>query len=124
MELFDIPFSDKLGTFDYISSDTRSFPLLSWKAFSVERKIEVMEIGIPRGKTLSSLPESKSYKTPFGEYEIAFKQMPGKVLVRRSFKLAGDGVVDASSYKQYKEFMENIIRADKVKLAFKSAPGK
>lgn len=124
MELFDIPFSDKLGTFDYISSDSRSYPLLSWKAFSVERKIEVMEIAIPKSKTLSSLPESKSYKTPFGEYEIAFRQMPGKVLVRRSFKLAGDGVVDASSYKQYKEFMENIIRADKVKLAFISAPGK
>jgi hypothetical protein len=122
MELFDIPFSDKLGTFDFISPDSRNYPLLSWKAFSVERKLETIEIGIPKGKTLASLPESKSFKSSFGEYELTFKQVPGKVLVRRAFKLGGNGVVDASGYKQYKEFMENIIRADKTKLAFKPAP--
>lgn len=124
MELFDIPFSDKLGTFDYISLENRNFPLLSWKAFSVEKKIEEMTITTPKGKLLSSLPESKSYKSAFGEYELTFKQSQGKVMVRRSFKLGGNGVVEASSYKQYKDFMESIIRADKVKLAFKNSSGK
>ncbi|MCH7400905.1 DUF3857 domain-containing protein [Belliella kenyensis] len=73
------------------------------------------EYKIPAGFVVEKLPESISIENQFGTYKVDFKNIDGIFTYIRSFQLY-DGVFPADVYENYVQFLDQVEKADKVRV--------
>lgn len=74
-------------------------------------EIDSVQFHLPKGLTVSFLPENEIIESEFGKYSLSRKAVGEKVNVYRSFKL-NEGVYTPEKYEFYREFLEKIIQSD------------
>jgi len=81
---------------------------------------DTVEVEIPAGFVVDTLPEQTILETQFGKYEIAFtKKENNKVKYVRKLHIE-KGEYPPSEYENYREFLRAIARLDKTNILLKS----
>lgn len=119
MRVIRIPFSEGITSLDFLSEETRKFPIVGTGLLFNSESSEVITLSLPAGTTLLKLPEAKVFTSEFGDYSLTFKQNLNSYTITRKFKPKGNGEIPTEKYAEFKSFFEKVIKADAVQLALK-----
>ena len=75
-----------------------------------------IEIDLPEGYAVESLPADLVLKTKYGEYELKVTKVSEKKLSYKRVLLLNDGLYPKEEYDAYRQFREQISRNDKAKI--------
>lgn len=73
---------------------------------------DTIEIRLPQGLSVRSVPDSVNLETKFGTYQVAFEQVTSELLVYKRRLKIQKGVFPAEEYVNYREFIRNVNRLD------------
>jgi len=118
MSICKIPWSDRIESIDFLSSDTRKLPIEYWDYTSADREFEKMTIVIPQGKTVAEMPKSQKVTCFLADYSIQYKVQGNKIIATREI-IYKDDYVPVEKYKELKTFYTNVVSADAEQIAFK-----
>lgn len=104
-----IPYTAKLAATEKRTQEI-SYPF----AFIDEDSIE---IEIPEGYTVESLPPPVSIQSDFGSYAIQYEVKGTQVLLQRSYQ-RNDGVFATATYEKFVAFYNQIYKADQARMVF------
>jgi hypothetical protein len=90
----------------------RKNPLEIARGFYDESEIEV---NLPQGFKLEAKPDNFEIKGKFGEYKMELLVGSNKIMFKRSL-LINKGLYDKSEYENYRQFREQIAKADNSKI--------
>ncbi|MBL0103411.1 MAG: hypothetical protein IPP51_06405 [Bacteroidetes bacterium] len=119
MRVFKVPFSEGLTSLDFLSEESRKYPIVATGLLFNSESSEVITLSLPVGSTLLKLPEAKIYSSEFGDYSLTYKVSGTNYIITRKFSPKGNGQISVEKYPAFKEFFEKIIKADGVQLALK-----
>ena len=75
------------------------------------QQVDEIEVQLPAGLKVESLPKPLSQQAPFGRYEISFKGEGGRLLIRRQMTM--DGIIfRTESYPELRIFYNGIRSGD------------
>lgn len=75
------------------------------------QQVDEIEVQLPAGLKVESLPKPLSQQAPFGRYEISFKGEGGRLLIRRQMTM--DGIIfRTESYRELRIFYNGIRSGD------------
>lgn len=77
--------------------------------------VDEYEIELPKNHTIESLPQESKLESKFGEYSISFKQIDGKIKVKRKLFLKA-GTYPSVDYSLYRNFRRTITKLDNSKI--------
>ncbi len=118
MSICKIPWSDRIESIDFLSSDIRKLPIEYWKFVSCDKASETLTITIPQGKTISEMPKSQKFSCFLADYSIEYKLEGTKIIATRTIIYKND-FVPVEKYLELKQFYTNIVAADAEQIAFK-----
>ena len=90
--------------------------------FEIERAykdIDEIEITIPDGYKIESMPNNLSISEKFGDYSIEIKSLSQTKIVYRRVSIIKKGSWNKTEYENYRNFKEQIFKADNCKIALK-----
>jgi hypothetical protein len=119
MRVFKIPFSEGITSLDFLTEETRKYPIVSTGLLFNSTSSEIITLTLPAGAALLKVPEAKNYTSEFGEYSLTYKVSGTNYIITRKFTPKGNGQIPTEKYAEFKEFFEKIIKADAVQLALK-----
>ena len=73
---------------------------------------------LPEGYHIEFLPESESFKTSFGSYTCTFESTSGQLIYTRQLEMY-KGRFPAETYSDYRDFLQKVVKADKIKVVLK-----
>jgi uncharacterized protein YdcH (DUF465 family) len=94
--------------------DTRKYDIVENLEY---RDIDTVEIKIPAGYKLESLPKEISLTTKFGKYAAAVKVVDDKIIYYRLMEQYS-GRFPAKEYNEMVKFYEQVYKADRAKVVF------
>ncbi len=119
IKIFRIPWSEGVRTSDFLSLETRKYPLLMWRMQSAESFKETINIELPAGKVLAEQPKSVNITSDFADYTLTYNtSVAGKVKATREIKFKRD-IVNADEYPKFREFYNQVAAADSKQIGFK-----
>lgn len=119
MKMFRVPFGDVIATIDNFTKDTREFPIEYWKYETVDNYETIVNVKIPVGKKIIEIPKDQEYRFGKNVYTIKYLLKPdGKFTITRKASLVRDNI-EPKDYPAFKEFLNNIIKAESKYVAFK-----
>jgi hypothetical protein len=118
MSICKLPWSDRIESIDFLSAETRKYPIEYWEYTSADRELETLTIAIPAGKTITEMPKSQKYSCFLADYSIQYKLQGTKIVATREFTFKDD-FVPAEKYKELKDFYAKVVTADAEQIAFK-----
>ena len=118
MSICKLPWSDRIESIDFLSSEKRKLPIEYWYFTSSDREFEKMELTIPQGKTVAEMPKSQKFSCFLADYSIEYKMQGNKITATREIIYKED-YVPVEKYKELKDFYTNIVNADAEQIAFK-----
>ncbi len=84
------------------------------RAFELEDSVK---INIPQGFKLLSSPKSIKSETKFGKYTFEYQTSENSVILKRNI-IINKGVYEPIDYKEFKNFINNILKKSKKSLVF------
>ena len=119
LSIFKLPWADSFSSPDFLSSDERKFAIELWRYFGSEEYEEVISVKVPSGKSLSEVPENRSYINDYVKYSLTFtKKSSTELVVTRRMDILED-IVSQEDYTDFKDIIAKIVKADEHSLAFK-----
>ncbi|MBI4944900.1 MAG: tetratricopeptide repeat protein [Bacteroidetes bacterium] len=118
LSICKLPWSDRIESIDFLSSETRKYPIEYWEYTSADREIETLTISIPHGKTITDMPKSQKYSCFLADYSIQYKLQGNKIVATREF-IFKDDFVPVEKYNELKDFYAKVVTADAEQIAFK-----
>jgi hypothetical protein len=118
LNIFSIPWSDKITSMGDFSEEERNFPLNLWQVHNSDLVSETLVINLPAGKVLAEAPKNVSVSCFAADYKVTYKVNGGKIEAMREFKVKLD-VITPDKYNEFKKFYEKVIAEDTRQLAFK-----
>jgi hypothetical protein len=119
MKMFRVPFGDVIATIDNFTKDTREFPIEYWRYETVDNYETIVNVKIPVGKKIIEIPKDQEYRFGKNVYTIKYLLKPdGKFTITRKASLVRDNI-EPKDYPAFKEFLNNIIKAESKYVAFK-----
>ena len=118
MSIFKLPWSDRIESIDFLTPETRTYPIEYWEYSASDRETETLTLAIPQGKTIAEMPKSHTYSCFLGDYSIKYKLQGNKIVATREFIHKAD-FVPVEKYKELKDFYANVVAADAEQIAFK-----
>lgn len=113
-----LPWSDRIESIDFLSSDTRKLPIEFWNYVSADKQKEMLNIIIPQGKTVVEMPKSQKFSCFLADYSIRYEKQGNKIVAIREITYKDD-YVPVNKYSELKSFYANIVAADAEQIAFK-----
>lgn len=118
MLVFEIDWTDKFSSTDFVASSERLTYIELYKYFSTVEAYETMNISIPAGTKLSEVPKDIKISNSIFDYSLKFKMENGKLVCNRVFAIKKD-YVDIKDYNLFKEGIKEVVKSDKTNLIFK-----
>ncbi len=118
LSMLQLPWATTFSNLNLDKQEKRNYPLYTVDFFHEENLSEQATIEIPKGKILAEPLKSFKYSCSAVNYEISYKQMPGKIIVTRSSKVKSD-IIAPEQYSQFVDFIEKVKEADQKQIAFK-----
>jgi len=100
-----------------IASATREEPLLLYGLRLHED--ESLRLTLPEGWRVEGTPESRRIESDFGSFSISYSIDGGSVSAHRKLRITGS-YVPPESYPEFKRFLEEVIREQKLVLVLRS----
>lgn len=82
--------------------------------------IDALEINLPEGLVLETLPENEMLETKFGSYNIRFEKVSENKLVYHRELIINKGTHPKEDYENYRDFRKQIVKGDKTKILLKT----
>ncbi|MEL7221763.1 MAG: transglutaminase domain-containing protein, partial [Bacteroidota bacterium] len=120
LKIFELPFADNLSNPSFLSTDERVYPIELWEYFGRDLEKESLSIEIPEGYTLADGMESETLETKNIRYQLDLKTEAGRLLITRQFELLDD-IVLPEDYPDFKTTLEQVVKSDNRKIAFKKS---
>ncbi|WP_299149792.1 DUF3857 domain-containing protein [uncultured Dokdonia sp.] len=80
---------------------------------------ETIEINLPDGFEVVSVPKGEQLKSPFGTYSYSIKEVENsKIIYKRSF-IFNEGTYSKENYAKLRSFIRSVIRNDQQKIVIK-----
>lgn len=119
LKSFKVPyFYTFIGVNDF-ALETREFPVNYWDYENKDEYMETLNISVPEGSAYSDTPKNVDLSFNGTTYAIKFEKLSaGKIKVTRSIKIKRD-VISAQDYPAFKKFIEDVLDAENIYLAFK-----
>jgi tetratricopeptide (TPR) repeat protein len=118
LSIVKLPLTDPIGNMDFLTSEDRIFPIEAWNYTSSDTVVENMTITIPENKQLVEVPKSVNYNCKQANYSIKFT-LKGKELNIERVIVFKDDYVPVSDYKEYRSFVELVVKSDTQQIGFK-----
>jgi transglutaminase-like putative cysteine protease len=80
------------------------------------KDIDHLDIVLPEGYKVESLPENTTLESKFGKYSISFKELAENKLEYKRTLIIKKGSYPAEDYKAYRSFRKRIAKLDKSKI--------
>lgn len=93
----------------------RQFPV--YYKFPYE-DIDSVVIELPSNYDIVAMPDSVNLSGSFGNFSAVYKLEDGKIIYNRKFEIK-EREIPLSAYKNYREFIRSVIKADKFQLVLK-----
>ena len=94
----------------------RKLPLKIYRGY---KDVDELTIKIPKGYSLTILPETKELSTKFGSYKISFQKVDDGILKYEKEILIKSGTYSKEDYKAYRSFRRSIARYENTRIALK-----
>lgn len=118
MYICKLPWADRMDNMDFLSSESRKYPLEYWDYSSADKQTEKLVITIPQGKTVAEMPKSHKFSCFLADYSIQYKVQGNKIIGTREV-IYKDDYIPAEKYKEYKDFYRKVVDADAEQIAFR-----
>ncbi|MDR6337566.1 tetratricopeptide (TPR) repeat protein [Filimonas zeae] len=119
MQTFRITYPDKVATLNYLTSDTRLYPVDYRNYEDADTYETTVIVTAPQGKTIIELPNSENLSFKGMTYTLTYKlASPSKLVVKRTFN-SERKTIAAEDYSAFKTFFEKIVKAEQKMIAFK-----
>lgn len=118
LSICKIPWSDRIESIDFLSSETRKLPIEYWNYTYADKEKETISITIPQGKTIAEMPKSLKFSCFLADYSIQYKLQGNKIIATREI-VYKDDYVPVEKYTELKTFYSNVVTADAEQIAFK-----
>ncbi|MCD4817879.1 MAG: DUF3857 domain-containing protein [Candidatus Cloacimonetes bacterium] len=112
-----LSWTDDLTSSSGLSYETRNYPYLLWSS-GYDYFLEDIEISLPSNYVPLEIPENIIYETNYGKYEFNIKFKSGKIFAKRYLEVYNYDVAP-EEYLDFKEFFNNIVKADETQLLLK-----
>jgi transglutaminase-like putative cysteine protease len=90
----------------------RRLPFEISRAF---QDIDEVEIEIPQGYEITSLPEAVELKGKFGTYKVEAEKLHNNKILYKRVLMMNEGVFSKDDYEDYREFIREIVKLDNSK---------
>lgn len=118
MKIFSLPWSD-INSLDFVSTETRNFPLEYWTYQSEDKTTEIITLILPQGKKFVEIPTNKQLECADAKYSLSFDlKDSNKIVIKRYFERKND-VVSVQNYPTFREFMNSVSESDNKQYAIK-----
>jgi len=118
LSIIKLPITDPIKPYEFLSNDERKFPVEVWRYSFADTLEENLTIVIPENKTLAEMPKSVHLECKQADYLLEFKLKGNELKVHR-IKINKDDIVSVGDYKEYKNFMEQLVNSDAQQIGFK-----
>jgi predicted Zn-dependent protease len=118
MKIFRLPWAEKIGSLEFMASETRNFPFLLWTMFEAEVMKETITLTLPTGKKLLEVPQAVNISSAFADFKMTFEQKGDKLLAVRELIPKKD-IVSTKEYPEFRDFFNKVAEADMKQYAFK-----
>jgi len=91
------------------------------QSFAIDRgrtDTDEVKVVLPKGWEAQALPEAISMQTPFGDYNAEVTLTDGTLVYKRIL-IRKKGSFSADQYKEYRDFLKDVARADNRKIILK-----
>lgn len=119
MKSFVIPFSDKENPMEVLTTENRLYDFDLWYMFETDIYSEKLSIELPSDMELVEIPNNIMMNKDFAEYKLTFEKLENRIEVSRILMFKKD-YIPKTQFKEFKEFMNSIIKHDKPQLLLKS----
>lgn len=117
MKILDLPWSDKFENPTFLATDERKYQINLYNFWGGEVYEEVLTIDIPKGKKLLEVPSDIKLSCANAEYSLSSKKSGNQLIMNRKLIIIDDEV-KPKNYAEFKEFISEVVRADKRQIAF------
>jgi predicted Zn-dependent protease len=118
LSIVKLPLTDPMNGMDFLSTDDRVFPIEAWNYNTSDTVIEKQTIIIPENKQLVEIPKTVNYSCKQADYSIKFNLKGKELQIERAMTYKND-YVPVADYKEYKSFMELVVKSDTQQIGFK-----
>jgi hypothetical protein len=115
--LFRIPYNEKQDPVDFLSDNTRKYPVDFWQYLAYDIAKEVITVEIPEGKKLLELPKDQKFSCAMADYSLTFR-VSGKILTITRMVNIKTELMPVSDLAKTRAFFEEVVKADDTQLAF------
>ncbi|MGB5928407.1 MAG: transglutaminase domain-containing protein, partial [Cyclobacteriaceae bacterium] len=115
--LFRIPYNEKQMPVDFLSDNSRKYPVDFWQYWAYDVAKEVIEVEIPEGKTLLELPKDQNFTCSMADYSLTFKVKGNKLVITRVVDIKKE-LMPVEDLAETRSFFEKVVAADDTQLAF------
>lgn len=118
MSLIKIPWADALSSTDFVSQESRNYPVALWRYFDSDENKEEIKFQLDENISLVEVPQNVNIANDIFDYKIEYLKNENKLTCKREFYLKKD-VVSPEEYKRFREDYENAVKADKSQIGVK-----
>lgn len=111
MQIFKLPWSDSYNSLEFVSLESRKYPLNMWSFSSTSKDKETMTIQIPVGKKLAEIPQNITLSHPAINYSLTYTVKPSSIVITREVKYLKEQVT-TEEYESFKEIITKMNEAD------------
>ncbi len=103
---------------DFLNTEDRKYPIEIGMYFGFEKNMETVDIEIPEGMQLAEIPENSNFSCRYADYSKEFIKEGNVLHLTQKFIIKNDYVA-LDGYRDFKDFIENVVEADSRQIAFK-----
>jgi tetratricopeptide (TPR) repeat protein len=118
MQIFKLPWSDRMNTNEIAAMETRVNDIKVPEAIYQDLVEENLEMEIPQGYHIVEMPSGIELNSDFAYYKTTYNMQNNKLIAQRKYQIKNN-IVPAAKFGEYQNFYKSMMKEDGLQIAIK-----